>query len=251
MRVIIDILPRGYHYGGECVPVTPWLREDGMSASTIAGLATLPAAEASRVVNQHPELADTSAEPLIVAVAARNATEAALLTDVLSVLKSRLSEDRHSREHVLRALLPAERLFTLSPAVLEQVNRNAAAHAALAAEFGLLSSTQVAERAKSKSLASNPAALANRWRQEQKVFAVDVDGVQRFPGFQFGGNGRPLPVIADVLAAVGDRLTGWELALWFTGGNGWLGGKRPVDVLDGDPELVVEAASRLAAEILI
>jgi hypothetical protein len=65
--------------------------------------------------------------------------------------------------------------------VLEQVNRNAAAHAQLAEEFVLLSSTQVAERAKSKSLASNPAALANRWRQEQKVFAVDVDGVQRFP----------------------------------------------------------------------
>ena len=29
------------------------------------------------------------------------------------------------------------------------------------------------------------------------------------------------------------------------------GTERPVDVLDGDPELVVEAASRLAAEILI
>src|SRR3954466_14064475 len=147
-----------------------------MRAPTIAGLAALPAAEASRVVCQHPELADTSAQPLVVAVAARDATEAALLTDVLSVVRSRLSEDRQSREHVLRALLPAERLFTLSPAVLEQVNRNAAAHAALAEEFGLLSSTQVAERAKSKSLASNPAALANRWRQAQKLFAVDVDG---------------------------------------------------------------------------
>src|SRR3954470_23217760 len=167
-------------------------------------------------------------------------------------MKSRPSQDRPSREHVLRALLPAERLLILSPAVLEQVNGNAAAHAALAEEFGLLSSTpQVAQRAKAKSLASNRAALANRWRQEQKVVAVDVDGGQRFPGFQFGGNGRPLPVIADVLATVGDRLTGWALALWFTGGNGWLGGQRPVDVLDGDPELVVEAASRLAAEILI
>jgi hypothetical protein len=29
------------------------------------------------------------------------------------------------------------------------------------------------------------------------------------------------------------------------------GTERPVDVLDGDPELVVEAAARLAAEILI
>src|SRR3954464_15534574 len=115
-----------------------------MRAPTIAGLATLPAAEACRVVRQHPELADTSAQPLMAAVAARNATEAVLLTDVLAVVQFRLSEDRHSREHLLRALLPTQRLLILSPAVLEQVQRNAAAHAALAAEFGLLSSTQVA-----------------------------------------------------------------------------------------------------------
>lgn len=219
-----------------------------MSAPTVSGFATLLAAEASRVVSEHPELADDDLPaPMVVAVTARDATEAALLTDLLYVVKSHLDSDRGTRERVLRALLPAARL-TMSPVVLEQVQRNADARGELAAEFGLLSSTQVANLA--GSTASNPAALASRWGKERKVFTVDVDGSGRFPGFQFGQNGRPLPVIAEVLAVVGERVTGWELALWFTGSSGRLGGDRPVDVLDSDPELVVEAAGRLADELL-
>jgi hypothetical protein len=45
-------------------------------------------------------------------------------------------------------------------------------------------------------------------------------------------------------------MSGWELALWFTGSSDWLGGLRPVDVLDTDADQVVEAAQRLAEEIL-
>lgn len=223
-----------------------------MSAPTVPGIATLKGAAATKVAKDCLQMPPGSgkSEQLVVAVTARDDIEAALITDLLSVMKSHLSDDRETREDVLRALLPVDRLLAMTPAVLEQVNRNARAHAKLADEFGLLSSTAVAERAKSRSLASNPAALANRWRSEGKVFTVDVDGSQRFPGFQFGANGKPLPVVAQVLAAVGDRLSGWELALWFTGSNGWLGGMRPVDVLDSDPELVVEAAGHLAAEIL-
>lgn len=224
-----------------------------MSTPTVPGIATLRGGVASKVAKECLKLSGSGSgetQSLVVAVSARDAVEAALITDVLSVLKSHLGDDRDTRERVLRALLPAERL-TMSPALLEQVNRNAAAHVELSEEFGLLSSSQVAELAKSKSMASNPAALANRWRKERKVFTVDVDGAQRFPGFQFGANGKPLPVIAEVVEAVGDRLTGWDLALWFTGSNGWLGGQRPVDVLDSDAELVVAAAGHLAAEILV
>jgi hypothetical protein len=151
-------------------------------------------------------------------------------------------------ERTLEALLPAERIPGASPGVLEQVRRNALAHADLADEFGLLSAATVARLA--GSTAGNPSALASRWRAEGKVFAVEVDGAQRFPGFQFGAGGRPRPVVASVLAAVGGRLAGWELALWFTGADDRLGGMRPVDVLDSDPDLVVDAAGRLADEIL-
>src|SRR4051794_36803547 len=80
-------------------------------------LTALPAAEACRGVRQHPELADTGAQAAGGGGRRAGCDEAALLTDVLSVVKFRLREDRQSREHVLRALLPAERLLTLSPAV--------------------------------------------------------------------------------------------------------------------------------------
>ena len=216
---------------------------------TAHSIATLKGAMASKVAKQclHLQHRTGQPEPLVVAVAARDAEEAAELTDLLQVLRLYIRDGRGGREEVLRALLPAGRL-TMSPAVLEQVQRNAEAHAELADEFGLLSSIQVAEL--TGSTASNRAATANRLRNAGKAFTVEVEGAQRFPGFQFDDNGRPRPVIADVLAAVGDRLTGWELALWFTGSSDWLGGERPADVLDSDPELVVEAARRLADEIL-
>jgi hypothetical protein len=220
-----------------------------MSAPT-AGIATLKGALSAKVAKEGLKVSARlgQKEPLVVAFTAEDETQLAELIDLLTVAKSVLGSERGTRQRVLRALLPVERLTTLSPAVLEQVNRNAQAQAELADEFGLRSSTDVAKLA--RSTASNRAATANRWVNQRKVFPVDVDGAQRFPGFQFDENGRPRPIIADVLAAFGDRLTGWELALWFTGSSDWLGDERPVDVLDSDPELVVEAARRLADEIL-
>jgi hypothetical protein len=82
------------------------------------------------------------------------------------------------------------------------------------------------------------------------VFTVDVGGEPRVPGYQLDETGQPRAIMADILGVLGDRLPGWELALWFTGSSDWLGGARPVDVLDSDHALVGEAARRLAAEIL-
>jgi len=45
--------------------------------------------------------------------------------------------------------------------------------------------------------------------------------------FRFDEHGVPLPVVADVLAAFADRQGAGELALWFTGANGWFGDRRP------------------------
>ncbi|SDD37596.1 hypothetical protein SAMN05660690_4111 [Geodermatophilus telluris] len=222
-----------------------------MSAPTTPGIATLKGATAAKVAKDclHLKVAPRQKDQLVVAVAASDATEAAELVDLITAAKSVLGRERGTLERVLQALLPAKSYTNSSPAVLEQVQRNAEARAQLADEFGLLSSGDVAKLA--GSTASNPAALANRWRTEGKVFTVDDAGSQRFPGFQFGKNGRPLPVIAEILAAIGERLTSWELALWFTSSSDWLGGElRPVDVLDSDPELVVRAASALAGELL-
>lgn len=123
---------------------------------------------------------------------------------------------------------------------LLQAHRNAEARVELVEEFDVLTSAQMAKQV--HSVAKNPSATATRWHSQGKVFHVSWDGATVYPGFQFDDVGQPLPVVAEVVAVVGDRLAGWELALWFTGASFWLDGDRPVDLLRTAPADVVDAA---------
>ncbi len=89
----------------------------------------------------------------------------------------------------------------------------------------------------------NPSEPASRWRREKKVFAVRAGRNQLFPRFQFA-DGRPRPVIREIMKRLPDGMTPWQTAFWFWSGNGWLGGRSPADALD-DRDRVLEAASRL------
>lgn len=132
--------------------------------------------------------------------------------------------------------VPSTRSRSEDPALREQVRRNLAAQDELAEEFHLLTAADAAALAGSTAI--DPERLVRDWREQCRVFVVPTADGPQLPGFQFDERGVPLPAIADVLAAFADRLSGWGLALWFTGSNGWLGDRRPVDVLDSDPELV-------------
>lgn len=115
--------------------------------------------------------------------------------------------------------------------------------ASLAAEFGLLTADEVETAG---GLSADGAAA---WEQAQRIFSVPVGG-DKYPGFQFDHAGHPIPVIARVIDELGEKLTGpWSIALWFVGSNTWLGGVRPVDVLETDAAAVHLAARGLAAEI--
>lgn len=46
----------------------------------------------------------------------------------------------------------------------------------------------------------------------------------------------------EVLAELGPVLDGWQLAAWFARANGWLAGRRPLDLLATDLPLVLAAA---------
>lgn len=147
----------------------------------------------------------------------------------------------------IRADESGQKLSGTEPAAPEtsQLRRNAEARRAFLAEFGTLTSAEVASLASSR--ARNRAALANRWRAEGRIFAVQAGGQVLFPAFQFSDDdARPRPVIAATLALFKDRLSDWQTALWFTGRNGWIGARRPVDLLASDPEAVVEAAHQEA-----
>jgi hypothetical protein len=136
---------------------------------------------------------------------------------------------------------------TASPATALQAQRNAEARQELIDEFGLYDSDQVAEVAGSS--ANNRSATASRWSAAKKIFTVNHDGARMYPGFQFGTDGQPRPVIANVLEAFHPYgLDGWETALWFTTASGWLDDERPVDLLTREPEQIVEAAHHLFDE---
>lgn len=205
--------------------------------------ALLAGQEARRVRDAHPELAD--GEVLLV-YAAKDQAEAQELADALSTATTALRRRGSAVESILQALLPPGSL-DVTHAVTAQVHREAEARLSLAEEFGLLSGARVAELASSR--ASNPSALASRWRKERRIFGVEAEGAIRYPGFQFDANGRPRPLVGKVMETFDDQLSPWELALWFTSANGWLGGIRPVDVLDSDPDTVLNAAGQLAGEL--
>ncbi len=90
---------------------------------------------------------------------------------------------------------------------------------------------------------ANPSEPALRWMREGRVFAVDAGHGRLYPSFQFE-NGRPRPLIAEVLKRLPDDMTPWQIAFWFRSGNGWLDGRSPEEALE-DREGVLKAADRL------
>jgi hypothetical protein len=179
-------------------------------------------------------------------------TRAAILTgSIAGALASAMTEWKRlngSYRDVLDALAPKDR-GPLSAAAVLQARRNAKARSDLLEEFPALTSAEVADSANSR--ATNRASLANRWREERKVFAIRVGDQQLYPAFQFEEDGRPREAVTAVLQRLGrGPLNDWQTALWFTSPTGWLGGRRPVDRLSEEPEAVLEAAAREVGELV-
>jgi hypothetical protein len=151
-------------------------------------------------------------------------------------------------DRLVEALMP-EDLAIPTPATVLQARRNAAARTALVEEFGALRSHEVADLAESR--ASNRAALANRWRASNRVVAVPVGDELLYPGFQFTNEGKAHPAVGAALEALRSdpHTTDWQAALWFASPTSWLEGRRPVDLLDSDPDAVIDAARREVSDI--
>ena len=116
---------------------------------------------------------------------------------------------------------------------------NAKARARFFKEWPSFTSKDLADAAGHGS--KNKSMTASRWKAKGKVFSVKQGGIEYFPAFQFE-DGQPVETISMVLAALGEKKSGWQLAFWFTSPNGWLDGKRPADVIkDGDAVAVAAA----------
>jgi hypothetical protein len=134
-----------------------------------------------------------------------------------------------------------QRILTpLDTADATQIAWSTRARAEALAEFGALTEAQIGNTRGGQ--VARPIGSATRWLDEARVFAVDGPDGKLFPAFQFN-DGEPRPVVAKVLSALAGRLRGWEILMWFTASSGHLEGPRPVDLLDVNPEAVVEAAA--------
>jgi hypothetical protein len=143
----------------------------------------------------------------------------------------------------------APRTEVPGPAWLLQARRNAEARTHLLREVGALSAEEVADLAGTK--ATNRRATASRWIKDGHIFAVTHRGDRLYLGFQFDPEThKPKPVVGQVLRALPEQLVqgGWQLALWWATPTAWLDWRRPVDLLDDDPDAVVAAAHRERAE---
>jgi hypothetical protein len=170
------------------------------------------------------------------------AVQRAFTQHLRSLVAAARQENSEARiTQLLRAVAPSDPLADVELKVAE-------ATVDLRREFlkrvPVLTSAQVHERAGFPG--ANPSATGHRWRKHGKVFSVSYGGRELYPAFQLGSDGRPLPIVGElleILARDQDR-TDWDNALWFAGESGWLDGKTPIDLLQSEPDLVMRAAEQ-------
>lgn len=146
---------------------------------------------------------------------------------------------------LIAAVQPGAMTAVRKPASWEQARRNVAMRRRILDEFGALSAAELGEWATPG--AANPHQYASRLRKANRVFSVPFEGRTLFLGFQFDENGRPFPVLAEVLASLRRRFgdSDWSIASWLTSPNPYLPGKaRPVDLLPTDSDALTVAARR-------
>lgn len=88
----------------------------------------------------------------------------------------------------------------------------------------------------------NTSLRATRLKGQGKVFAVRHGAQDFFPAFQFDAQGQPFAILADVLAALPEGWTPWEVAAWFVQKNLGLDGAVPRDLVALEDARLIEAA---------
>jgi hypothetical protein len=163
----------------------------------------------------------------------------AQIRDLLRIVRSLISEDERD-EQLLDVLLQNVEPGVMGPEHMLQLRTQAEAREAFLKDVPLLDSASVAELL--GSTARNTSAMASRLKREGKLFAITYRGVDLYPAAQIV-DGEPSPFIPQILKAFsGD--SPWTAALWLNAPSGWLGGKRPLDLLATEPDRVVQAARK-------
>lgn len=113
-------------------------------------------------------------------------------------------------------------------------------NARILADSVWLTARELSEKASFKN--TNPSAGPNRWKSAGRIFALQLNGKDKYPEYALDEGFRPIPVVKQVISLLGEKKTPWGLAIWFGSENSWLGGKKPKDVLATMPKQVLLAA---------
>lgn len=216
-----------------------WVGPLAVSLSSLLGLDTLMKAVEQRMEGGQVSVRAAGGREKL------KSSDKALVRQRAKALET-LESLQQKREQLIETMLPKLDEVPASAAVL-QARRNAKARELLLKKWGGYTSAEMGRL--SGSTARNRAAIASRWKNEGRVFSLTYQGKTYFPSFQFDEDGRPLPLIARVVATLGRRVRDWDLALWFDASSGWLGGEKPIALLTRNPEAVVTAAEREAEEL--
>ena len=181
-------------------------------------------------------------KPNVFAALAENFTNVA--SSMFEVLIER--QDRESLERLAEVLVPRS---PPSPRLLKEASMLVQARKAVLESGDWLTAAQIAQLAGLST--RNPSAQPNKWKKQGQIFAISHGGVDYFPGYGLDADAgfRPLKSLAKVIEAFAGHKDGWGMAYWFRSDNGFLGGKRPQDLLSTAPQRVIEAAEDEIQEV--
>lgn len=127
------------------------------------------------------------------------------------------------------------------PAVARAVQAERNLYDRIDAEYGLLTAAEAGRRMGSRSTA--PRNLAAAARRSGALLGISRGHQTLYPGFQFGADGRPLPVIR-ALRELAQRV-GWSetsVVQWLCAPTTYLDGRRPVELLAAEPDQILGVA---------
>jgi hypothetical protein len=160
--------------------------------------------------------------------------------------KSAAVQDKDKVGQLIDLLVPD---VPATPTQLKQARMMAKAKRAVLESGDWVTAQHIAELAELS--AANPSAQPSKWKRDGRIFAIRQGGIDYFPlyGLDETANHRPLPVLKNILSVLSTSKDGWAMAYWFMSVNGWLGGKRPQDLLRTEPARVLVAAQEEVAGI--
>lgn len=194
--------------------------------------------------NEVGRLLHQGSAPRALAITFADDAQSAILEGVFRKVTAFLPQmvrlrQRATVEQMVGALLPD---IAISDTALAQARMMVDAKSTILESGDFLPAAAIASLAGYS--AKNPSAQPNKWKKDAAIFAIQHKGNDYFPMYALDAeeNYRPYKALAEVLRIFGETKTGWGIAFWFAGLNSFLDDRRPQDLLESEPDLVIAAA---------